>query len=510
MGKRKRKKTEKQLLEEWKVFRENSLRATPIDLNETAIEKANRIKKLEADDEAWFKYYFPHFYTSEPAGFHKKSTKKVMTKLELYLIRSWARELSKSGRTMMETIKLVLTKKKRNVLMVSSTYDNAVRLLLPYKAAFETNQRIINDYGQQQSIGQWETGEFVTMGGAAFRALGAGQSPRGTRKDEVRPDVILIDDIDTDEECRNPERIRKKVKWIEEALIPTRSISGHLLVIVCGNIIAKLCCVTELAKRADEQEIVNIRDKYGKSTWPSKNSEEAIDRVLASISYNSAQKEYFNNPINEGTVFKKVRFDKCPLLRSCEHVLVYADPATSNKDKGKSSTKAVVVIGYKDFKFYIYKVWLDTMRNSRFIDFLFEAFMYLGRERVDPKRIYIENNSLQDPFYEQVFTPLIREQEQTVGYTLPITPDTRKKPEKFFRIEGTLEPIDRRGDLIFNIAEKANPHMERMEQQMLAVEENCKVMDGPDAVEGGVSIIKIRVSVSGNTYVSGARVNQKY
>lgn len=504
-----KKKTSKQLWEDWSEFRENTRRATPIDLNETAIEKANRIKKLEADNEAWFKYYFPNFYSSEPADFHKKSTKLVMSTMELYLIRSWSRELAKSARTMMEALKLVLTKKKKNILLVSNSYDNAVRLLLPYKNILESNQRIINDYGEQATIGKWENGEFTTKQGASFRALGAGQSPRGTRNDAARPDLILIDDIDTDEECRNPERIRNKMKWIQEALIPTRSISNPLMIIVCGNIIAKFCCITELAKKADKHEIVNIRDKEGNSTWPEKNSEEMIDRVLSSISYNSAQKEYFNNPVQEGDVFKKIVFDRCPPLKSCERILIYGDPATSNKDKGNASTKGVGVIGYKAGRYYLYKIWLDTMRNSRFVDALFEAYNYLIIESVDIKRVYIENNSLQDPFYEQVIAPLIRLKEKDKG-SLPITLDSRKKPEKFYRIEGTLEPIHRNGNLIFNIKEKKNPHMERMEQQMLGVAPTAKMMDGPDLLEGGVWIIQNSIATSNNTYSVGFRKCQKY
>lgn len=316
--------------------------------------------------------------------------------------------------------------------------------------------------------------------------------------------------IDTDEECRNPERIKAKMKWIQEALIPTRSISNPLSIVVNGNIIAKYCCVTELAKLADFVEIVNIRDKHGKSTWAAKNSEEQIDRVLSTISYNSAQKEYFNNPVVEGDVFKEMHYDNCPSLKSCEQVLVYADPATSNKDKGNASTKAVVVIGYKALKFYVYKVWLDTMRNSKFVDCLFEAHQYLTTEGVDVKRVYMENNSLQDPFYEQVFIPLIRQSERERGCTLPITPDTRKKAEKFHRIEGRLEPLHRAGRMIFNLKEKNNPHMQRMENQWLGVGEKSKMMDGPDAVEGGVGIIQNRVTISHNNYSVGRRQSYKY
>jgi hypothetical protein len=503
-------KSDKNYLAQWQEFRDNTLKATPIDLNETAAQKANRIKHLEANDEEWFKYYFPNFYTSEPANFHKKATKRVMSKMELFEVRSWARELSKSGRTMMEQLKLTLTGKKKNVIMASSTYDNACRLLLPYKSILEANNRIINDYGEQESIGNWEAGEFTTRKGVSFRALGAGQSPRGTRKDEVRPDVILIDDIDTDEECRNPERIKQKVKWIEEALIPTRSISGHLQIIVCGNIIAKYCCVTELAKKADHHDIVNIRDKEGKSTWPNKNTEESIDRVLNTISFNSGQKEYFNNPIAEGDIFKELTYGKCPPLSYCEDVVVYADPSTSNKDKGNASTKAIAIVGYRQQKFYVYKMWVDQMSNSKFVDCLYEAYKHLTVNRVDTKRIYIENNSLQDPFYEQVLLPLIYQRASTNGFTIPITPDSRKKPDKFFRIEGTLEPINRLGNLVFNAAQKEEPNMGRTHDQMLAVSPTTKIMDAPDAIEGACWLIQNRVVKKNSTYSSGQRSSRKY
>lgn len=503
-------RSDKTYLAQWQEFRNNTLKATPIDLNETAIQKQKRIKYLEANPEAWFKYYFPNFYTSEPAPFHIKATKRVLEHLEWFEVRSWARELSKSGRTMMEVLFLAMTGKKKNIIMASSTYDNACRLLLPYKSILETNNRIINDYGEQQSLGNWEAGEFVTKNGVSFRAIGKGQTPRGTRKDEVRPDVLLIDDFDTDEECRNAERIKASLKWLEEALIPTRSISGHLLILVCGNIIAKFCCVTELAKKADYHDIVNIRDKNGKSTWEAKNSEAAIDRVLNTISFNSAQKEYFNNPVSEGDVFKQLTYGKCPPLSFCEDVVVYVDGSPSNKDKGNASTKAIAIIGYRNQNFYIYKMWVDQMSNSKFVDCLYESYNYLSKNKVDTKRIHIENNSLQDPFYEQVILPLIYQRANDHGYTLPITPDTRKKPEKFFRIEGMLEPLNRLGKLIFNIDQKEEPNMVRTHDQMISVAPSTKIMDAPDAIEGGCWIIQNRITKKNTTYSYGSRSNRKY
>ena len=66
-------------------------------------------------------------------------------------------------------------------------------------------------------------------------AMGWGQSPRGVKLDEVRPDLLLMDDYDTDEECRNIEVLNNKWRWFENALFFTRSISEALLTIWTGN-----------------------------------------------------------------------------------------------------------------------------------------------------------------------------------------------------------------------------------------------------------------------------------
>jgi hypothetical protein len=500
---------DKQAQHQWDLFRENLIRATPVDLTETHSAKLKRMADLEKDVEAWFKYYFPNFCYAEPAPFHKAATKRILKNVKWYEVRAWSRELAKSTRTMMEVMYLALTGQIKNIILVSSTADAAEELLTPYMIILEDNQRIINDYGKQQSYGKWKSDKFITRKGVSFRSLGAGQSPRGKKNNEARPDTILIDDIDTDEECKNIDRIKDKWDWIEQALIPTVSVSGDWRIIFCGNIIAKDCCIARAIKMADHADIINIRDKNGKSTW-SKNSEADIDKLLSKVSYNSQQKEYYNNPISAGDVFKEITYKKVPPIHTCDAVLVYADPSTSNKDKSTASNKAVVVIGRKVNQYYVYKVWLDTASNARFVDWLYAAFVYLKGGKVDIVKIYIENNSLQDPHYEQVLMPLVFAQSKHSNTVLPITPDSRKKPDKFYRIEGTLEPLNRMGLLAFNLAEKEEPNMQRMEAQMLSVSTNSKTMDGPDALEGGVWILQNNYAdVKSNMHIIKRKPNSK-
>lgn len=507
------KTADKQAFNDWDAYRDALKRSTVIDIAETYGQKQARIKRLEANFEDWVTYYFDNSCKDpitgvviEPAKFHKESSERVLGNPEWVEVRAWSRELAKSTRTMFEILYLTLTGKKRNVILVSNSEDNAKRLLEPYRAQLDSNQRIINDYGVQKSF-KWKDTEFKTRKGVAFRALGADQSPRGTRNDSIRPDVILIDDIDTDSDCRNPEIINKRVGWIYGALFPTRSISVPLLVLVCGNVIAEYCCVTELMKKADKVDIINIRTN-GKSSWAEKNSEAHIDRVIHTMPYSYVQQEYFNNPVTEGRVFKNLTWGKVPPLSQMEQLIVYADPSPSNADVKNNSYKVVALLGRKAGITYIIKVFCEQTTNAKFVQWFYDIYELTKGLQV---YYYIENNSLQNPFYEQVFIPLFKDIGRAKGYIVPIRPDTRKKPDKFARIEGTLEPANRLGFLIFNEREKDNQHMQTVVEQFGVVSPTYKgAIDAPDCIEGGYKILDEKLAQRQGTYRAQRRASRRY
>lgn len=483
---------ERSSLDKWQKYR-NALQSDyGINLSFSEAERMQHRNHLEKHPTEWMKFFFPKYASSDFAPFHIKFIDRVLNNPEWYEVVSWSRELAKDTVTMFAVLYLVLTGKKKFIVLVSSSEDAAIELLMPYMLNLESNLRLIAYYGQQKNIGDWEEGNFSTQNGAKFIAIGAGQSPRGKKNEEVRPDCIIATDLDTDEDVRNITTVKKKFDWFEQALLPTRSISKPLLAIVLGNIIAKTCCVTLAAQKADKHDIVNIRDKNGKSTWPAKNTEEMIDRVLSKISTRSAQQEYFNNPLSEGDTFKEITWGKCPPLTSLPYAVLYADPAPSNKDKQKtgSSYKSVFLVGYKDAKFYIYTGFLDQVPNAEFVNWFYYLRDYVGGKT--QMYNYIENNTLQDPFYEQVFMPLFAKNGKEKGF-ISIVPDTRKKPDKFVRIEGNLEPLNRNNQLIFNIEERNNPNMQRLEEQFLLINPQLKSpADGPDCIEGAVYILNLK------------------
>ncbi len=478
--------TDKQTMQRWEAYRKSVERDIPVPFNETDKEKQARIKKLLGNFEAFCQYYFPNYATAPFAKFHLNFAKKIAASDKIYIVRAWAREHAKS---VTAGLFIPLFEKFNgrlfNMLLVSHSYDNASELLMPMMIQLESNPRIMHDFGQQKSWRGWEVGKFITADGCSFRALGSGQSPRGSRNEEKRPDFILIDDIDTDEEARNPVRLKKKWDWIEQALWPTMSISGRKRFVIVGNIIAKDGIVVRASKKADDFEQINILDKKGNPSWKERYSAAEVNYMLSKISYASGQKEYFNNPINEGSVFRDIKYGKVPPLNKFRFLVAYCD--ASYKNSRTNDFKAIPLVGELNGDYYIIKARLEQTTLNTMLKWWYDYKAYIN----DRSQLYnyVECNGFQDAWYQDVFMPALRNMEKAEG-TLAVSPDDRAKPDKFSRIEGNLEPINRRGSLILNEDERDDPHMQRLEEQFKAIEPNLPAHDdGPDAVEGAVWII---------------------
>ena len=490
--------TTKQSLDSWEAHKKAIMSSTTINEKETLFDRADRIKEYEADPEKWFRYYFPEYYSAAPATFHLEATQRMLQNKEHYEVRMWSRELAKSTRTMMEILYLTLVGhtpdtndrtssrlKKKYVLLVSNSLDNATRLLMPFKANLEFNKRIIQDYGPQENPGKWQASEFVTDGGVAFRALGVGQSPRGTRNEEARPDILLFDDVDTDADCLNPDIVAKKWRWIEEAAIGTRSVSHPTTIIFCGNRIAADCCIERARSFADEVSLVNIRDGDGHSSWPAKNTQTDIDRVLSQKSYAATQKEYFNNPVTEGAVFKELAYKPALPIEQYSDLICYTDPSY----KAGADYKATVLVGKWQNEYHIIKCYLEQTTSAAMIDWHFNIHHLTTPQRCT---YYMEEVFLQDVIRKELNDACMQRK-----IPLNVRGDTRSKPDKFTRIETLLEPLCRNGRLFLNERERYNPHMIRLEEQFLALTPGSHAHDdGPDAVEGAIWLLGERAAVT--------------
>lgn len=496
-------------LRDWQLHNEEVRQQTAVNRSESRAVQLARIARARKDYAFFVEYYFPHFAKCPSGKFQIRAANRILKIKNLKAVFKWARAHAKS--THMDVfiplwLKCQVVREMNVMVIVGKSQDNANTLLADLQSELQFNQRYINDFGEQYNSGHWAEGNFVTRDGCAFFALGRGQSPRGLRYRDQRPDYIVIDDLDDDELTLNASRVSKLTDWVKEALFGTLD-GGRGRFIMVGNLIGKDSVLARISETEGvEVSQVNIYDKNGNITWKEKWTKDEVQEMEKFMGYRSFQKEYMNNPLIEGAVFNELTFGEVPPLQKFHFLLAYADPSPSNNvNDRKNSTKALWLMGYHDNKMYVITGFLDRVTNDEFVDWFYAADSYVNNKT--QLYNYIENNTLQAPFFDQVFMPLFYKKGVESGYHIGVLPDTRKKPDKFSRIEGGLEPWVRTNRLVFNIQEKDNPHMKRLVEQFKMFSPGMKApADGPDAIEGGVWIINQKMAtLSTDSYTIGRR-----
>ena len=500
-------------IERWKKHCETVQNSTTINVAESEKEKLARIKKVRMDYAEFVTYYFPH-YTINPetgkptacADFHIKADNKVKKERNLKAVFKWHRGAAKS--THLDVfiplwLKCQETKQLNVMVLVGKSEDNANTLLADIQAELQYNQRYIHDFGEQYNSGSWEGGEFVTKDGTAFFARGRGQSPRGLRYRSNRPDYIVIDDLDDDELCENPARVARLTNWVKEALFGALD-GGRGRFIMVGNLISKTSVLANIAA-TDGVHVsqVNIWDKNGNVSWSAKWTPEEVKSIERFQGYRSFQKEYMNNPITEGAVFRQewIKWGKLPDLKKFEEIILYIDP--SFKGTTKNDYKAAKLWGKIGSQLWHIKAFVRQCSVAEMVRWLYDLYEWSLQKNIAIKW-YMEANFIQDTILDE-----FRREGEMRGYQLPISGDRRKKPDKFQRIEA-ISPLWERGFVTYNEDEKNDPDMQAGIDQTLAFEKGMRGHDdAPDADEGAIWYLQKHTRLNSFTPSFGRRNNAK-
>ena len=464
-------------------------------VRETAVEKERRIRRLQKDYAAFCEYYFPHFLQQRDkvtgevvrivhnAPFHNAAALKVKNTPNLKAVFKWPRGHAKSTHMDIFTPLWLMFQPKRLInfmVVVGKSEDSANRLLGDIQAELGYNKRIIADYGKQMSMGDWTEGEFTTKDGVHFLACGRGQSPRGLRKREARPDYIVIDDLDDDELCRNPRRVREMTDWVKEALFGALDV-GRGRFIMVGNLISKTSVLADICKtKGVHVSEVKAVDGEGNPTWREKWTKEEARTYAEFVGYRAWEKEMMHNPIIEGTVFKQewIKYAKRPAWRDFDELVLYIDP--SWKSKKTNDTKAAKLWGKYKSQLWHLRAFVRKASVAELVRWCYDLYEWSLEQNI-PIRFMMEASFMQDIILDD-FTI----EGNLRGYQLPITGDKRKKPDKFKRVEA-ISPLWERGFVYYDLSQKDDPDMQAGIAQTLAFEKGMSGNDdAPDADEGAI------------------------
>lgn len=487
----------KKAMERWRGHCERVNALTPVTMSvarETPAERDRRVRRLRANYAAFCEYYFPHYLTlrdkvtGEPvrvihnAPFHNAAALKVRNTPDLKAVFKWPRGHAKSTHFDIFIPLWLMFQSQRLIsfmVVVGKSQDSANRLLADIQAELEFNQRLIADFGEQKSVGTWTEGEFKTQGGVKFLAVGRGQSPRGLRDRESRPDYIVIDDLDDDELCRNEKRVKELTDWVKEALFGALDV-GRGRFIMVGNLISKCSVLANLCKtRGVHVSEIKAVDRNGNPVWREKWTGEEARAYRDFVGYRAWEKEMMHNPINDGSIFRHdwIRFKKLPKLEKYEMLVCYTDP--SFKSTTANDYKASRLWGKIGTELHLIDCYVRQDTVSGMVRWLYDLYERT-RDRV-PVTFLMEANFMQDIILDEFAA-----EGKLRGYQLPILPDKRKKPDKVQRIEA-VSPLWERGVVFYNEALRESPDMQVGIEQTLALERGSRAHDdAPDADEGAI------------------------
>ena len=171
------------------------------------------------------------FATRHAMGTHHLRMWDWCEKLELgkhapSLIECWARGLGKSSSAELVATRSGIRGSRRFVLYVCAAQadaDKHVQTIASYLEACGV-QRKLNQYGFSKG---WSASKLRASNGFNVLAIGLDTAVRGVKFDSVRPDMIILDDIDSLDD--SVDTVEKKVQTIRQTILPTLSPDGVVI-----------------------------------------------------------------------------------------------------------------------------------------------------------------------------------------------------------------------------------------------------------------------------------------
>jgi len=168
--------------------------------------------------------------------------------------------------------------KKRHIVIIQETLGQAEERLETLRTEFETNERILQIFGDvTASIDKEEiyslynyshktriTQKILKINvpiidkdgnksyiGITIYARGSGQRVRGRLIGALRPDLIVCDDLESEENTRTPEAILGTKTWFSNAVLPSLDETGSLILI--GNYVHENCLIKNVIESVIEK-----------------------------------------------------------------------------------------------------------------------------------------------------------------------------------------------------------------------------------------------------------------
>jgi hypothetical protein len=241
----------------------------------------------------------------------------------------------------------------RNAIIVGSTEKRATERLTAIKYELANNELVADLFGQidEHTCRVWNEAEVVLPNNVRLAALGKGQSLRGTKFLQWRPDFLFADDIEETEEGKvyTKEDADETVKWFYTVLMPALDPDARIRV----NATPLAPYALPMVLKDDPEWLTKIYpidfiDATGarQATWESRFPLDWVDTKEASLTrlglHHEFSQEYrcmAEDPTKK--VFTSDMFTVVPRIHSWQPCFAMLDPARTTKQTSATTGWAV-------------------------------------------------------------------------------------------------------------------------------------------------------------------------
>ncbi len=345
----------------------------------------------------------------------------------------------------------------KNCLIVGADFDRAASRLHAIRMELENNELIRRIFGDLTGY-PWGEDRIVTTTGICIQALGRGQSLRGIKWLDTRPDLLFADDLEDYADIIKPESRKKIHDWFDGELLPSLE-PGYMARMAATPLHPEALPYHVMRDPSWKVHRFPIKhqDEQGewRSSWPGRfpllereatilrrtNSKvESIEKIEGGLvkkgQIHLFMCEYMCQAESPETkAFKPEMIRVEPQVRSWQAVYSMVDPARTVGPKAATTGKATW--SWSKGKLIIWDGWAKRLMPDQIIDSLFQDF-----EEYRPVYQGFEEDGL-----NQWALQPIRQEMARRGIALPLKA-VRAPPGKYDFIRG-LQPFFHAREVIF-------------------------------------------------------------
>ena len=209
----------------------------------------------------------------------------------------------------------IVNELEKYIVYISQNHSKTVQFIEPIRYEFKNNKMLRFIYGDlTPRPGRDDSGkdreDCFDVGICRVEAASFEKNIRGFKYKNIRPTLIIGDDIESDERVLNPDLREKDRNKLNKVIIPSLDINGRLKMI--GTILHVDSLLNNKIKLYKGKIFKACDEDLNNLLWPTRFTKEKLIKIKYDIGSVAFQQEYLNNPIdNTSSIIKREWIEQC-------------------------------------------------------------------------------------------------------------------------------------------------------------------------------------------------------